>query len=154
MPGNYRGTAPKNYGGSIAPPGTNPGEWQPKRFFLKEKIGEMLKYGLPLTDSFPRRERRLADILRNSMLEMYRLAVRLEKKYYKKTTLEDLDIELAVLREFVVIASDKDYRGQKHPPPLTIRQREVWGRHTTEIGNMIGGYKKAVASQSKGKPEG
>lgn len=151
----YGRNTPRRYGGSYTPPPADSAEgYQPKRFILKEKIADMMKYGLPLTDAFPRRERRLADILRNSMLEMYRLAVRLEKKYYKKTTLEDLDIELAVLREFVVIASDKDYRGQKHPPPLTIRQREVWGRHTTEIGNMIGGYKKAVASQSKGKPEG
>ena len=61
---------------------------------------------MPLVDAFPRRERKLADILRDSMLEMYRLATRLERKYYKKTTLEDLDIELAVLKEFVIAASD------------------------------------------------
>lgn len=149
-----RGT-PRRYGGSYTPPPQDSAEaYQPKRFILKEKIGDMMKYALPLTDTFPRRERRLADILRDSMLEMYRLAVRLEKKYYKKTTLEDLDIELAVLREFVVIASDKDYRGQKHPPPLTIHQREVWSRFTTEIGNMIGGYKKSISAQAKGKQEG
>ena len=51
-----------------------------------------MKYGMPLVDAFPRRERKLADILRDSMLEMYRLATRLERKYYKKTTLEDLEI--------------------------------------------------------------
>ena len=42
----------------------------------------MLKYGLPLLDSFPRRERKLADTIRNSAMEMFRLAIRLEKKYY------------------------------------------------------------------------
>lgn len=149
MPRDYSGNVSKHYGGSAAPPGTNPAEWQPKRFFLKEKIGEMLKYGMPLTDSFPRRERRLADTIRASMMEMYRLAVRLEKKYYKKTTLEDLDIELAVLKEFVVIASDKDYRSRKYAPPLTIHQREVWSRLNTEIGNLIGGYKKSLAAQDR-----
>ena len=99
---------------------------------------------MPLVDAFPRRERKLADILRDSMLEMYRLATRLERKYYKKTTLEDLDIELAVLKEFVIVASDKDYRGQKYAPPLTLHQREVWSSFNKEIGCMIGGYMESV----------
>ena len=149
----YGRNAPRRYGGSPAPPGGNLAETQPKKFFLKEKIGEMLKYGLPLLDSFPRRERKLADTIRNSAMEMFRLAIRLEKKYYKKTTLEDLYIELAVLKEFVVIAADKDYRGGKHPPPLTVHQREVWSRYNVEIGNMIGGYKKYLNANAKGKPE-
>lgn len=122
--------------------------YQPRRFVMKEKIGEMLKYALPLVNSFPRKDRKLADTLRDSMMEMYRLATRLERKYHKKTTLDDLDIELAVLREFILIASDKDYSGPKHAPPLTMHQREVWSRYTTEIGKMIGGYKKAVEAKS------
>lgn len=71
-------------------------------------------------------------------------ATRLERKYYKKTTLEDLDIELAVLKEFVIVASDKDYRGQKYAPPLTLHQREVWSSFNREIGCMIGGYMESV----------
>ena len=86
--------------------------------------------------------------MRAAMLEMFRLATRLERKYYKKTTLEDLDIELAVLKELVLIASDKDYSGPKHAPPLTIHQREVWSRFNTDIGKMIGGYKKAIAART------
>lgn len=116
---------------------------------MKEKIGEMMKYALPIVNTFPRRERKLADILRDSMMEMYRLATRLERKYYKKTTLEDLDIELAVLKEFVVIASDKDYHGAKYAPPLTLHQRETWSRYNAEIGRIIGGYKKAVEARSR-----
>ena len=122
---------------------------RPRKFVLKEKISEMLKYGMPLANGFPRRNRKLADTMRDAMLEMYRLAVRLEKKYYKKTTLEDLDIELAVLKEFVVLASDRDYCGEKFAPPLTIHQREVWSRHNDEIGRIIGGYKKSLESSAK-----
>ena len=122
---------------------------RPRKFVLKEKISEMLKYGMPLANGFPRRNRKLADTMRDAMLEMYRLAVRLEKKYYKKTTLEDLDIELAVLKEFVVLASDRDYCGEKFAPPLTIHQREVWSRHNDEIGRLIGGYKKSLESSAK-----
>ena len=140
---------PKNSGGSYTPPESmSPAGYQPRKFVLKEKISEMLKYAMPLVNSFSRRDRKLADTLRDSMMEMYRLATRLEKKYYKKTTLEDLDIELSVLREFVLVASDKEYHGTKYAPPLTLHQREVWSRYTTEIGKMIGGYKKAVDAKN------
>lgn len=117
---------------------------KPNKFVLKEKIGDMLKYGMPLVDSFPRRNRKLADTIRDSMIEMYELAVRLEKKYYKKTTLEDLDIALSVLKEFIVISSDKSFCNNKYAPPITIHQREVWSRKNDEIGRLIGGYKKQL----------
>lgn len=134
---------PQNFGGSYTPQEAEAGV-RPRKFILKEKISDMMKYGMPLADAFPRRNRKLADTMRDAMLEMYRLATRLEKKYYKKTTLEDLDIELAVLKEFVVLASDRDYCGSKFAPPLTIHQREVWSNHNTEIGKIIGGYKKSL----------
>ena len=139
---------PKNSGGSYHPPEQEtPEGTTTRKFIMKEKIGEMLKYAMPLVNSFPRRDRKEADTLRDSMMELYRLAIRMERKYYKKTTLEDMDIELAVLKEFVLISSDKDYHGQKYAPPLTVHQREVWSRYTTEIGKMIGGYKKAIESK-------
>ena len=163
-----RGPTPKNYGGSYTPEEPAAAAEQPRKFVLKEKIGEMLRYGMPIVDKFPRRNRKLADIMRDSMLEMYRLATRLERKYYKKTTIEDLDIELAVLKEFVIIASDKDfYRGTRtagpdqgaaqdqkakgYAPPLSMHEREVWSRYNKEIGSMIGGYKKAF--ENRGLPK-
>lgn len=143
------GQVPQNCGGSYTPPEEIPPEGiQLRKFVLVEKIGEMMKYGLPLVNNFPRRDRKMADIMRESMMEMYRLATRLERKYYKKTTLEDLDIELAVLKRFVVLASDKEYSGPKYAPPLTMHQREIWSTYNSEIGKMIGGYKKYVDGAS------
>ena len=49
-----------------------PGSYEP--FRLKEKIGEMMDYGRPLTKGFSRKDRDLADGLRDSMLKMYHLA--------------------------------------------------------------------------------
>lgn len=149
MPQDYRRPqVPRDSGGGYTPPAVETPEGiQTRKFVMKEKIGEMMKYGLPLVNSFPRRDRQTADMMRAAMLEMFRLATRLERKYYKKTTLEDLDIELAVLKEFVLIASDRDYSGPKRAPPLTLHQREVWSRLNTEIGKMIGGYKKAIAAK-------
>lgn len=116
---------------------------------MKEKIVEMMQYSLPIVDTFPRRYRKMADTLRDSTLELFRLSVRLERMYYKKTTIQDMDVELATLKEFIVIASSKECAGPKHAPPLTIHQREVWSRYTAEIGRMIGGYKKFVESKNK-----
>ena len=52
---------PKNYGGSYIPPDDEAGQEpeQPRKFVLKEKIREMIQYGLPLVDKFPRRNRKL-----------------------------------------------------------------------------------------------
>lgn len=53
-------------------------------FRIKEKVGDMMKYGMPITYGFSRRNKELADEIRRSMLTMYRLTVKIEKKYFKK----------------------------------------------------------------------
>jgi hypothetical protein len=113
-------------------------------FRIKEKVGDMMKYGMPITYGFSRRNKELADEIRRSMLTMYRLTVKIEKKYFKKTTTQDLDEELAVLRHLIRMAADKDYSGPKYAPPLTRHQEEVWSRMNDEIGRMIGGYIKSL----------
>ena len=113
-------------------------------FILKEKISDMMKYGNPATANFPRRDRQLADSIRRSMLAMLRLAIQIEKKYYKKTTLQELDIELDVLRHLIRVAQDKDYYGPKIAPPLPFKKYEYWSKLLNEIGRIIGGYMKFV----------
>lgn len=111
-------------------------------FILKEKIADMMKYGKQAVANFPRRERQTADEIRRSMLTMYRLAIMVEKKYYKKTTLQDLDIELDVLRHLIRLAQDRDYYGQNIAPPLSFKKYEYWSGLLNEIGRIIGGYMK------------
>ena len=135
-------------------------------FWLKTKIEDMMKYGKKAVASFPRRERQTADEIRQCMLTMYRLVIRVERKYYKKTTLQELDIELDTLRHFIRLAHDKDYYDQKVPkkdssgrivkdadgktvyvtmqPPLPMKKYEHWSSLLTEIGKILGGYMKAV----------
>jgi hypothetical protein len=144
-----------NAGGTAATP-----------FILKEKIADMMKYGKKAVAPFPRRERQTADEIRKSMLTMYRLAITIEKKYYKKTTLQDLDVELDILRHMIRVAHDKDYYDQKVPkkdsngktvrnekgeviyvtmqPPLSNQKYEYWSKLLAEIGRIIGGYMKFV----------
>ncbi len=109
-------------------------------FRLKEKIGEMIQYGRPLTKQFSRKDRDLADDLRGCMLRMYHLAVELEKKYYRKTTAQELDVELDWMRNLVRLAADKKCCGAKFAPPLSTHQYEVWARYNEEIGRLLGKY--------------
>lgn len=111
-------------------------------FILKEKIADMMKYGKQAVANFPRRERQTADEIRRSMLTMYRLSIMVEKKYYKKTTLQELDIELDVLRHLIRLAQDKDYYGRNVAPPLLFKKYEYWSGMLSEIGRIIGGYMK------------
>ena len=109
--------------GSRANTGEPPKNYEP--FYLKEKIGDMIKYGYPILKTFPRRDMRLADEIRGTMLTMYRLAIEIEKKYYRKTTTQDV-------------------HGAKFAPPLSLHQYEVWAGMNTEIGNILGGYIKSL----------
>lgn len=78
-------------------------------FHIKEKIYEMILYGNPQLKDFPKTERYvLAGDIRKTMYTMLGMAVRLEKKYHKKTTLQDLDIEVDVLRNLLRLAKDPD----------------------------------------------
>lgn len=126
------------------PPQRAAGEVQYQPFWLREKTKEMLRYGYRLTMTFPRKSKELADEMRRTMISMYRMTVELDKKCYKKTTTQTLDVELAWLRELVVMASDKDFYGDKMQPPLTMHQREVWAKMNDEIGRLLGGYLKTL----------
>lgn len=118
-------------------------------FQIKEKIYEMILYGNPALKDFPKTERYvLAGDIRKTMYSTLELSVRLEKKYHKKTTLQDLDIEIDVLRNLLRLAKDpKLYPKQK--PCLDFHKWEVWIRKVDEIGRMIGGYMEWVNSKEK-----
>mgnify|MGYP003542790115 FL=1 len=120
-------------------------------FQIKEKIYEMILYGSPKLQGFPKCERyALAADIRKSMYTALELAVRLEKKYHKKTTLQDLDIEIDVLRNLLRLAKDPNlYPKQK--PCLSFHTWKVWIRKVDEIGRMIGGYMEWVNSREKQK---
>lgn len=121
-----------------------PPQERPRPFYLREKISDMIRYGYPLTMGFSRKNRELADEMRRSMLTIYKLSVEIDKKYFKKNTTQSLDVELAVLRQMVRMAADKDFYGGKYAPPLSMHQYEVWARYNDEIGRLLGGYLKSL----------
>ena len=125
----------------VPPQRADEAEYRP--FVLGVKIDDMVNYGYTLTMNFPRRCKELADEMRRTMISMEKLSTELDRKYYKKTTTQTLDIELAWLRKQVVMASEKEMYG-KNQPPLTMHQREVWAKMNDEIGRLLGGYLKTL----------
>ena len=113
-------------------------------FKIKEKIYEMIRYGNPALLHFPKSERyELASRIRARMYGLLEYAVIVEKKYYKKTTLQDMDVELDVLRHLVRLSADRKLYPAS-APCLPMKKYEHWAKLLDEIGRMLGGYIKAV----------
>lgn len=94
-------------------------------------------YGYGAIKHFPKHERHvLGAELRSSMINLQRLIVTAIKRYHKKTTLTDLDIQLSVLIRQVRLAKDLKY--------IDLRKYEIWAKLLLEIGKMIGGWMKSV----------
>ena len=76
-----------------------------------KKIEDMIGYGYIVLRQFPKSEKFVlgADI-RQSMIELLSLAVRCAKRYHKKISLQDMDIELQKLKGVVRSAGLIDFR--------------------------------------------
>ena len=99
-----------------------------------------MAYGYNCIKYFPKSERFVlgADI-RASMLELLGLMIGSSKKYYKKTALQNVDIELEKLRGVIRISKDLGF--------LSFKRYETWSRYLVEIGNMLRGWLKSVKQQ-------
>ena len=59
------------------------------------------------------------------------------KKYYKKTTLQELDVEVEKLKAYIRLS----YKLGFLPP----KKYELWSGLVVEIGRMVGGWIKSTA---------
>ena len=108
-------------------------------FKILQKTYDMILYGNICLKQFPKHERFvLAADIRSSMYRLLELIIRANKKYYKKTTLQDLDVELEVLRTYIRVAADQQLRY------LPIKKYENWSKMLNEIGRMLGGWIKST----------
>ena len=100
---------------------------------LLVKLEELDDYSHIALRQYPKSERHLlAAETRASLETLLRLAIAAWKHYHKKTTLRDLDIEVAVLRHRVRKAQRMRY--------ITPARYKVWAGHIDELGRMIGGW--------------
>ena len=102
---------------------------------ILQKTYDMILYSQNALNQFPKFEKHvMAAEIRKTMNNLLALIITANKKYYKKTTLQEIDIELEKLRTFVRLSKDMKY--------IDIKKYEVWSRHLTEIGKMLGGWMK------------
>ena len=105
---------------------------------LLAKLEEVECYTHTVLQQYPRAERHLlcADI-RISLAIIQRLSVVAWKRYHKKTTLQDLDVEVEILRTWIRKSLRLKY--------ITPHRYEIWARQVNEVGRMVGGWIKAAA---------
>ena len=102
------------------------------------KFEEVDSYTDIATKQYPRHERHLlAAETRSAMGSIHRLLITAWKRYHKKTTLSDLDIEVEVLRHLIRKALRKRY--------INSSRYQVWVGHVNEFGAMLGGWIKRVS---------
>ncbi|MDI3547872.1 MAG: hypothetical protein PWR10_1524 [Halanaerobiales bacterium] len=107
---------------------------------IRQKCEDMIEYGYAALKQFPRSEKHtLAAEIKRSMFRLLELIIATNKKYYKKTTMQQLDVELDILRSYIRLARNLGF--------LPFKKYEVWSRYLTEIGKMIGGWFKYINSK-------
>jgi four helix bundle protein len=104
---------------------------------ILQKTYDMIKYGYICLRQFPKSEKHtFAAEIKRSMLSMLRLLIQANRKYYKKMTIQELDVELDTLRYYARLAKDMNF--------LPFKKYENWMMMLNEIGRMIGGWQKSI----------
>jgi len=104
---------------------------------IRQKCEDMLRYGYIALRQFPKAEKfTLSAEIKLTMWRLLRDIIKCNKRYFKKTTMQDLDAGLDLLRSQVRLAKELSF--------LPFKKYEVWSRHLDEIGRMIGGWFKSI----------
>lgn len=121
-------------GAGDSPPPTK--EVSPYAILLM-KIEELDAYSQIALQQYPRIERyALCADVRKSLASIERLTIIAWKRYHKKTTLQDLDVEIEVLRMWLRKSLRLKY--------ITPHRYETWSRQVNEIGRMVGGWMRSL----------
>lgn len=104
---------------------------------IRRRTEDMIAYAYVALRQFPKAERHvLSAEIRGSCWKLLRLIIICNKRYHKKTTLQELDAELDTLRSLI--------RMGHHLGFLPLNKYEAWSRQVDEIGRMTGGWIKAM----------
>ncbi|NHM25476.1 MULTISPECIES: diversity-generating retroelement protein Avd [Desulfofundulus] len=104
---------------------------------IRQKCEDMIAYGYTALRQFPKSERyTLAADIKKSMYRLLNLIIAANKKYYKKTTFQEMDVELDYLRSLIRLAMQLGF--------LPFKKYENWAAMLNEIGKMLGGWMKSM----------
>lgn len=92
----------------------SPGEDEEKpsrqKLQVQQKVYDMMLYAYPTFEQFPKSPKfSLAQDMKHCMDKIIRLVITANKKYTKKTTLQELDVEIAALKVYVRLVADLQY---------------------------------------------
>lgn len=112
---------------------------------LNRKYVEMIKLLNIYLNHFPRFEKyALCNTIRNTSYEMYDLITECQKRYFKKTSLTELDIVHEKLRMQIHLANEMDYfnfKDGKYDKNIDSSKRFLAiSRLIDEIGKIIGSW--------------
>ncbi len=106
---------------------------------ILQKAQDMIEYGYIALRQFPKSEKyALAADIKLSMDKVLERIIEAQKKYYKKTTLQELDVELEKLKIYLRLAHKLRF--------LPAKKYEIWAGKVVELGKMLGGWLKFVKS--------
>jgi four helix bundle protein len=106
---------------------------------IQQKVFDMMNYAYPALAQFPKSEKfALAVDIKRCMNQILERVIEANKKYYKKTTLQELDVEIMKLKAYTRLSYNLGFLPQK--------KYEIWASMSVEIGKMVGGW---IKSQSK-----
>jgi len=113
---------------------------------IKLKIERMIVYGYAALRQFPKSEKHtLAAEIRQCMYRLLRQVIVTNRRYHKKTTAQEIDAELDLLRSLVRVAMDLEF--------LPYRQYKLWAEHLYEIGCLVGGWLRWIKHNPPTPPE-
>jgi len=124
---------------------------------LNSKFMEFAKLMNIYLNHFPHHEKfALANKIRNTAYNVYDLITESQKRYFKKTTLVNLDIAHEKLRMQLLLAHELGYfhfkdgkQSDKSPKNLERHRFSAISRLNDELGKMIGGWIKKVKQDNK-----
>ena len=113
-----------------------------EEFKILQKVQDLIVYSYPILTQFPKAERfSFAQDIRHCLNTLLELTIEEEKRYIKKTTVQNMDIENEKLKIFIRVAYELRY--------IDKHRYAVWESKSVEIGKMIGGLLKSVSDRQK-----
>ena len=104
---------------------------------IRQKTEDMIKYGYICLRQFPKSEKHtLGAQIKHCMINLLRLIIACNKKYSKRMAMQEIDVELDILRAYVRLSHELGF--------LPLRKYENWAKMNDEIGRMLGGWMKSL----------
>lgn len=104
---------------------------------ILQKTYDMYLYLYQALKQYPKSEKySIVTETKQSAHELLKLLITSHKKYHKRTTLQETDVQLDILRHYIRLGYDLGY--------LPMKKYEVLSGYTTEIGKMLGGWIKST----------